>query len=173
MCAAADVVGTYLRYLADHSIEEALACLAPDFALEFAGAGFSMTKDQAATALGWDAGANGRLEWEVADETPPTVTIQGSEGNDFLDLIGIGRLAFRSVFTVSITGLISHQSHGVSWGDVALPEAMAPLIAWASEYESQELAEIYPKQQMSYSQPMAIRWVRLAKKWKAEATSQS
>lgn len=173
MGAAADIVGTYLRHLADHSLEEALACLTPDFAIEFAGAGFSMTKTQAATALEWDVGAKGRLDWEVVDETPQTVTIQGLEGNDFLDLIGIGRLPFRAVFTVSSVGLISRQLHDVSWGEVSLPEAMAPLIAWASEHDPQELAHIYPEQQMSYSRPMAIRWVRLAKRWQDEAWSES
>ncbi len=168
---ARQIVGVYLGYLADHALEQALACLSPDFALEFAAAGFSMTRAQAATALDWDAGVNGRLDWEVSDETPSTVTIQGFEANDFLELIGIGRLAFRSVFTVSATGLISHQFHETSWGEVSLQDAMAPLIAWASEHEAQELSEIYAEQQMSYTRPMAIRWVRLAKKWKTAVSS--
>ena len=117
---ALDIVRVYLDHLANHATQDALACLAPGFELEFAGAGFTMLKSQAATALEWDAGANGRLDWQLVEESPPTVTIQGSEGNDFLDLIGIGALGFRSGFTISPTGLISHQLHETSWGEVSL-----------------------------------------------------
>jgi hypothetical protein len=168
---ATDIVGAYLGHLADHSLQAALACLAPDFELEFAGAGFTLGKGQAATALEWDVGANGRLDWQLVDASLHTVTIQGSEGNDFLDLIGVGRLAFRSVFTVSPSGLISRQVHEVSWGEVSLSEAMIPLTTWASEHESEELAEIYPGEQMTYSRQMAVRWVRLAEKWKGATSS--
>ncbi len=163
---ATDIVGAYLEHVADHAIQDALACLAPEFKLEFAGAGFTMEKGQAATALEWDVGANGRLDWQLVDESLDTVTIRGSEGNDFLDLIGVGPLGFRSVFTISPTGLISHQLHEVSWGELSLSDAMVPLTMWASEHESEELAEIYPGGKMSYSGPMAVRWVRLAEKWK-------
>ena len=151
---ATDIVGVYLKHVADHAIPDALACLAPEFQLEFAGSGFTMSKSQAATALEWDVGANGRLDWQLVDKSPPTVKIQGSEGNDFLDLIGIGALGFRSVFTISATGLISHQLHEASWGEVSLPDAMAPLISWASEHYAEELAEIYPDGKMSYSGPI-------------------
>jgi hypothetical protein len=166
-----DIVRRYLDHLADHATQDALGCLAPDFELEFAGGGFKMSKDQAATALEWDAGANGRLDWRVVDESWPTVTIQGSEGNDFLDLVGIGPIAFRSAFTISPSGLIAHQLHETSWGAVSLSDAMAPLIAWASEHDPEELAEIYPEGRLSYSGPMAVRWVRLAGKWKAATTA--
>lgn len=164
---ALDIVSEYLGHLADHSVQDALGCLAPDFEMEFAGAGFKLTKDQAATALEWDAGANGRLEWQVVDESSSTVTIQGSEGNDFLDLVGIDAVGFRSVFTVSPAGLIAHQLHEPSWGPVSLADAMAPLIAWASEHDAEELAAIYPEGRMSYSGPMAVRWVRLAQRWRS------
>jgi hypothetical protein len=166
MSEATDIVGAYLNHVADHALHGALACLDPEFELEFAGAGFTMAKSQAATALEWDVGANGRLDWRVVDDSPDTVTIQGSEGNDFLDLIGVGPLAFRSVFTISPTGLISHQLHEASWGEVSLADAMIPLTTWAAEHEPEELAEIYPGGTMSYSGPMAVRWVRLAERWK-------
>ena len=168
---ATDIVRAYLEHVAGHTIEGALACLAPEFELEFAGAGFTMAKSQAATALEWDVGANGRLDWRVVDESPNTVTIQGSEGNDFLDLIGVGPLEFRSVFTISPTGLISRQLHEASWGEVSLSDAMLPLTTWASEHEPEELAELYPGGTMSYSGPMAVRWVRLAEKWKDSTSS--
>ena len=166
-----DIVDVYLKNVAAHAIEDALACLAPDFELEFAGAGFALTKSQTATALEWDVGANGSLEWHFAEESSSSVTVVGSEGNDFLDLVGVGRLAFRSIYTIASTGLISRQLHDVTWGEVSLPEAMAPLIEWASEYELEELNEIYPAGQMSYSGPMATRWVRLAQKWKADKSA--
>ena len=167
---AADIVATYLGHVSNHSLQEALACLTPEFELGFAGSEFTLGKSQTATALEWDVGANGRLEWRPVDESSHTVTIQGSEGNDFLDLIGVGRLSFRSVFTVSVDGLIARQVHDVSWGEVGLSEAMIPLTAWASEHEPEELAEIYPGEQMTYSRPMAVRWVRLARKWKDAIT---
>ena len=125
-----------------------------------------MGKDQTATALEWDVGANGRLDWKLVDESPHAATVQGSEGSDFLDLIGVGRLAFRAVFTLSPTGLICHHLHESSGGEISIQEAMLPLTTWASEHEPEELAAIYPGEQISYSGPMAVRWVRLAEKWK-------
>ena len=124
-------VGTYLEHVSAHAIEDALACLAPDFILEFEGTGVTLTKAQTARALEWDVGANGRLDWRVVEEVPPLVTIVGSEGNDFLDLIGVGSLDFQSVYTVAAAGLISHQLHEVSRGEVSFEDAMAPLTAWA------------------------------------------
>ncbi len=159
------IVGAYLEHVADHAIEDALACLAPDFILEFEGAGFTLTKAQTARALEWDVGANGRLDWRVVEELPPLVTIAGSEGNDFLDMIGVGSLDFQSIYTVAAAGLISRQLHEVSWGEVSLEDAMAPLTAWASEHAPEELNEICPEGQMVYSGPMAVRWVQLAQEW--------
>jgi len=130
-----------------------------------------MTMEQLAQALEWDAGANGRLDWHIAEEAPSSVTIEGSEGNEFLDLLGIESLGFRSVYTVGMSGLISHQLHEVSWGAVSLADAMAPLVAWATENEAGELDEIYRGGQMSYSGPMAVRWVQLARRWKSAAAS--
>ncbi len=161
------IVDGYLEYLAHHAIEDALARLAPDFGFEFAGAGFTLTKSQTARALEWDFGANSRLDWRVVEESPRAVTVLGSEGNDFLDLIGVGPLDFRSVYTVAATGLISHQLYEVSWGEVSIEDGMAPLTAWAAEHEPEELEEIYPGGHMVYSGAMAVRWVRLAQEWKS------
>ena len=161
------IVDTYLRHVADHATKDALACLEPGFTIEFAGAGFELTREQTALALEWDAGANGRLDWHVVEEGPSSVTIEGSEGNEFLDLIGIESLDFRSVYTVGMTGLISRQLHEVFWGPVSLADALAPLLAWAAEHEAGELDDIYPGGQMSYSGPMAVRWVRLARRWRS------
>ena len=166
-----NIVETYLGHVADHSVEHALACLAPDFILQFAGSGFSLTKAQAANALEWDVGANGRLRWSVIEESQTSVTVEGSEGNDFLDLVGIRPISFRSIYTVAPSGRISRQLHSVTWGDLSLEDAMAPLTAWAAQHEPQELNEIYPAGQMSYSGPMAARWVRLAQRWRSALSS--
>lgn len=161
------IVDEYLDRLADHAIEDALTYLAPDFVLEFRGEGTRLSKTQTASALEWDFGAGGRLDWIVGEESLGSVTVHGSEGNDFLDLIGVGLLSFRSVYTIAPSGLIIRQLHEVSQGEVSIENGMAPLIAWAAEADPEELNELYPGEQMVYTGPMAVRWVRLAKEWQA------
>ena len=133
--------------------------------LRFSGTEYAMSKEGAAQALAWDAGANGRIEWRVVSADDKHVTIEGHETNEFLALIGVGSLAFRSTFEVTEHGAIASQSHHVDWGRVTLETAMEPLVTWASKHEPDELANIYPAGQMVYTQEMAERWVALARRW--------
>ena len=160
-------VTDYLTHIDSHDVEAALSCLADTFELEFPGTGYSMTKEDARSALEWDAGTGGKLNWRIVDRAGRQLTIQGHETNQFLELIGIGELAFRSTFEVTEAGRIGRQIHEIDWGPTTLGQAMEPLLAWASENAPDDLAEIYPDGRMIYTRPMAERWVALARRWQS------
>lgn len=166
MSTAEDVVDRYLTRTNEHDVPAALDCLADSFELRFAGSEYAMTKDGLADALAWDAGTNGHNEWRVVEVDGPKVTVEGRETNEFLELLGIESLRFRSTFEVDDDGRILRQTHAVDWGDVTLGDALEPLIAWASRNEPDELEEIYPEGRMVYTEEMAGRWVALAHRWR-------
>lgn len=164
-----DTVVRYLTLANEHDVPAALACLADSFELRFAGSGYAMTKDAVVDALAWDAGTGGHHEWRVVEADGPTVTVEGRETNEFLELLGIEALPFRSTFEVGDDGRIRGQTHAVDWGDVTLEDAMDPLVAWASRNEPEELDAIYPEGRIVYTEEMARRWVALARRWRATA----
>ena len=166
MPTAEQAVNRYLTHLNEHNVRAALDCLAETFQLQFSGTDYVMSKEAAADALAWDAGAKGHLEWQVVSADERRVTVEGRETNEFLSLIGVGSLAFRSTFEVTERGKIERQSHHVDWGPVTLEAAMKPLVEWALQHEPDELAEIYPNGRMLYTRSMAERWVALARRWR-------
>ncbi len=143
-----------------------MSCLSETFQLEFAGTDFTMPKASARRALEWDVGTNGQVEWEIERVTTQEVRIVGHETNDFLQLIGIGKLAFRSRFEVS-AGVITQQVHEVDWGDTSIDEALRPAVEWATAREPDELAAIYPEGRLEYTRDMGERWVSLLRRWRA------
>lgn len=166
MSAPEDAVERYLTRTNEHDAPAALGCLADSFELRFAGSEFAMTRDALADALAWDAGTGGHHEWRVVEVDGPEVTVEGRETNEFLALLGIEALRFRSTFEVDDDGRILGQTHAVDWGDVTLEDAMGPLVAWASRDEPEELEAIYPEGRMVYTEEMARRWVALARRWR-------
>lgn len=166
MTQAEHTVRRYLDHANAHDVSGALACLDDAFELEFAGSGHVMPKGAVGAALGWDAGVQGRMDWEVVGADGPHVTITGQESNAFLSLLGIERLPFRSTFEVTENGSIRRQVHEVDWGDVSLDAAMQPLVEWARSHAPDELAEIYPEGRMHYTREAGARWVALAQRWR-------
>lgn len=160
------VVARYLAHVAAHDTARALDCLADTFELRFGGTDHVMSKASLANALAWDAGVNGRLEWEVVDADESLVTIAGRETNDFLEAIGADDMTFRSSFEVADDGRILRQHHHVDWGSVPFDAALKPLVDWAERHEPQELAEIYPDRTIIYTRRMGERWVALARRWR-------
>ena len=162
-----DVLASYLAQLNDHEIHRALEHLAEEFRLEFKG-GPTLSKSDLSSALGWDAGTQGRLEWSIVSETLETIAVEGEETNEFLTLLLIEPLAFRSEFRFNDDGLISHQVHDVDWTGVSVSDALAPAIEWATEHALDELAQAYPQGKMVYSEETGRRWVVLLRRWQAE-----
>lgn len=164
-----DVVRSYLDRVNAHNVDGALALLGPDFELEFEGSDVRMDRDAARRSLEWDAGVNGRLLWSIVADDEATVTVEGAESNDFLELLGIEALGFHSCFHVDASDLIARQVHRAEWPEPPLDEALAPVVAWARQYEPAEIAEIYAGDRITYTRHMAIRWVALLRRWR-EAT---
>lgn len=163
------VVRAYLDRVNAHDVDGAMAFLEPDFELEFEGTDARMDRDGARRALEWDAGVNGRLLWSIVADDEVTVTVEGAESNDFLELLGIDALGFRSCFHVDAADRIARQVHRADWPDPPLDEALAPAVAWAQQYEPEEIADLYRDGQIVYTRHMAIRWVALLRRWR-EAT---
>ena len=171
MTSARHAVERYLEAINAHDTDTALGCLAANFELRFSGSDYVMSREAAASAVGWDVGANGRLSWKVVSADENQVTIEGSETNDFLQLIGIGDLKFRSTYGVSPDGMIESQKHEVDWGILSLDAAMKPLIAWAAETAPAELEQIFPDGRMVHDAATARRWVTLARRWQLGTSS--
>lgn len=168
MSTAEETVDRYLTLANEHDVPAALGCLADSFELRFVGSEFAIGKDAIADALAWDAGTDGQNEWRVVGTDGPRVTVEGQETNEFLSLLGIEALRFRSTFEVDDDGRIASQTHRVEWGDVTLEDAMEPLVAWASRHEPEELDAIYPEGRMVYTEEMGLRWVALARRWRED-----
>lgn len=165
-----EAVNRFLGHVNDHDVDSALDCLADSFQLRFGDSSFAMPKESMSAALGWDAGADGHIEWRVVVAGERKVTIEGRETNAFLRLIGIDSLEFLSTYEINDDGLIVKQRHEVEQGAAGVELAMKPLVEWAAGEEPDELAEIYPDDQMVYNREMAERWVALARRWRRTAT---
>lgn len=159
------VVTAYLDAVNRHDVDQAMRHLSDGFRLEFAG-GPSMAKADMASMLGWDAGVEGRVGWEIVAEEASEVVVEGQETNEFFRLLDVGHLRFRSRFRVDDDGRITHQRHEVqSLGD-RYGEVLAEAVAWAQEHEPEELAEIYPQGRLIHSEAMGRRWVALLRRWR-------
>lgn len=165
MIGAKTTVNRYLSAVDRHDIDAALALLADDFELRFRG-GPTMDREALARAMGWDVGTQGSLEWEVVSEEGAEITVEGTETNEFLRLLGVPPLPFRSRFTVNEDRLIEHQLYEVDWSGVSMEDELAPAVRWAEEHAPGELAEIYPGRKLVYTEEMGRRWVALLKRWK-------
>lgn len=159
------IVTAYLDAVNRHDIDGALACLSDDFTLEFVG-GPAMGKAGMASAMGWDAGVGGRVQWEVVEEGAREVAVDGTESNEFFRLLGVGPLPFRSRFRVDDHGRIVRQRHQSQGPGSDYASALAEAVAWAERKEPEELAEIYPNGELVYSEAMGRRWVALLRRWK-------
>jgi len=165
--AGKDTVELYREAVNRHEVEEALSYLAEDFTLRFVGTDFEMSKSDARRALGWDAGANGHIEWEKVTGNAEHLTYEGKETNDFLQLIGIEELRFKTTFELDGDGQIREQLYELHLGQASPEEAMKPAVDWALRHRPSELHEIYPDGRLEYSEEMARRWVKLLREWKA------
>lgn len=165
-----DRLDAFLDAINHHEVDQAMSSLAEDFHLVFVGFGVSMTKEETRGALAWDAGANGRVSYTQIEILENTITGILTEENDFLRLVGIPELKSRNTYVLDEQGLINQQLYEPIPGQPSFQEAMQPAVTWAVEYRAAELAEIYPDNQMIYTEDMARRWVTLLQEW-CEATA--
>jgi len=167
-----DTVELYREAANRHQVEDALSYLAEDFTLRFVGTDFELSKSDVGRALGWDAGASGHITWEKVSSEADSATYEGRETNDFLQLIGIEELRFRSTFQLNGDGKLIRQHYESLPGQYpSVEDAMKPAVEWASRHRPSELQEIYPNGRLEYSEEMAQRWVMLLREWRA-ATAQ-
>lgn len=155
----------FLQALHAHDPEQALAFLAEDFRLEFVDYGSALTKEQTRAAFAWDTGTNGHVHYENLEVDGHQVTAIFTETNDFLRLVGIPALQARITYVFDAQGRITEQRYTMLPDQPSFQAAMQPAVAWAATHQAEELAEIYPDNQMIYSREMAERWVRLLKAW--------
>lgn len=157
----------YLGAINRHATGEAMSYLRDDFVLEF-GSGPKLGKPAVESALGWDAGTDGRIEWNVTEERANVIVIEGEETNEFLRLLGFEPLPFRSRFTFGDEGRIAHQAHEADWSGMSVDEALEPVVEWARTAAPEKLEEVYPEGRMTYTEAAGRGWVALLRRW-AEA----
>lgn len=165
-----DVVESYREAVNEHDIERALSYLSPDFRVLFVGTDFALSREQLREAMGWDAGANGRVVLELEKSEEGRAVYLGSESNDFLRLIGIPELKFRATFSLDEQGLIETQLYEKLPGQRSPEDAMKPAVEWASAERPDVLRRIYPDGRMIYTEEMARGWVALLEEWKRSET---
>jgi len=162
---------SYRNALNNHDKEKALTYLAEDFKLVFVDFNMTMTKDQVVDVLGWDVGANGKVTHGELHVSENTISGTFTEQNDFLKLIDIPQLKAKINYKFGEDGLIKKQLYEALPNQPSFLEKMKPAIDWASQYRKEELAIIYPNNQMLFNEKMARRWVALLKDWR-KATQQ-
>lgn len=165
MSDAERILRSYYDAVQRHDVDATLAHLADDFEIDFGG-GAVMDKKGAAVAYGWDAGVGGRVDWRIVEQEERSIVVQGEERNDFLELLGIDRIPFRSTFNIDDDGRIARQTYQADWGSHSVPDAMAPAIEWARVNAPEDLAEAYPEERLVYSEASARRWVALLRQWR-------
>ncbi len=156
----------YLDAHRRHDTDAVLSSLADDFQLKFPG-GFAMKKEDLRAALAWDTGVNGSLTYQNLREGENTIRGLFTERNDFFQLLGIEGLQSQQTFRFDQDGLIVEQIYEPIPDQSSWQEAMEPAIGWASQHRSEELVEIYPNNQMIYTEEMAKRWLILLREWRA------
>ena len=161
---------SYRNALNNHDKEKALTYLAEDFKLVFVDFDMTMTKDQVVDVLGWDVGANGKVTHGELHVSENTISGTFTEQNDFLKLINIPQLKAKIIYKFGEDGLIKEQLYQALPDQPSFLEKMKPAINWAAQYREEELAIIYPNNQMLFNEEMAKRWVVLLKDWR-KATS--
>lgn len=165
-----EIIERYRQAVNEHDLHRALACLASGFRLHFVGSEYSLSKEALSKAMGWDAGANGHVEWRQVGSSGSSFSYEGRESNEFLRLLGIPHLKFQTAFSVNSEGLIEAQRYQLLPDQPSSQEAMKPAVEWARRHRPQELEEIYPGGQMAYSEEMARRWILLLKEWRASSS---
>lgn len=160
-----DVLTSYFEHRNRHDNEGALAHLAEGFEIHFVG-GPTLTKQESSESLGWDTGANGRADWEIVEHTDDSIVVEGTETNDFLELLEVPAIHFQSVYWFTEHGLITRQRYRADWGDVRVQDAMEPAIEWAREHAPDQLKQAYPGGRMVYTEDAARRWVALLRRWR-------
>lgn len=169
------VVVRYLEAVADHDFPGALALLADDFELVFAGGGM-LGKRAMASAMGWDAGTGSVLRWEVVSAQDREVVVEAEETNEFLRLLELGPWPFRSRFTVDGGGRIVRQEYRVEQagppveerlGPVLAP-VLAPVLGMRPGGEPGALDGIHSEETgLVHTEEAGRRWVALLQRWRA------
>lgn len=160
-----EVLRRYYEHRNRHETAAAEAYLAKSLEIQFVD-GPTLNRQQVADAGGWDVGARGSVEWTVVETDGDRVVIRGTETNEFLRLLAIPPIRFDSTFWFDDEGLITRQRYRADWGDVSLPDALEPAVAWAREHAPDELEKVYPGGKMVYTEDAARRWVALLTRWR-------
>ena len=156
---------SYRNALNNHDIEKALSFLAENFKLVFIDFDMTMTKEQVVDVLGWDAGANGKVTHGELQIFENTIASIFSEQNDFLKLIDIPELKAKITYEFGEDGLIEQQLYEALPNQPSFEKRMRPAVEWAMVHRKEELAVIYPHNQMVFNEEMARRWVALLQEW--------
>ena len=157
---------SYRNALNNHDVEKSLSFLAEDFKLVFVDFDMTMTKEQVVDVLGWDAGANTKVTHGELQVFENTIASIFSEQNDFLKLIDILELKAKIAYEFGEDGLIKQQLYEALPNQPSFEKRMGPAVEWAMEHRKEELAIIYPNNQMVFNEEMARRWVALLQEWR-------
>jgi hypothetical protein len=155
-------------YLTADTLEEALACLSPEYRLWFEtreGAGLS--KSEVAEMLQWDFALHPKRRFSPVRREDGAYVFEVHEENDFSRLIDFPGWDAVSSFWLDEAGLIKGQLYVPRAGQPEWRPYLEPALPWLREHRAGELERIFPQGRLHQSAEAARRWVKVLADWRA------
>ncbi len=156
----------YIQAVNDHDIDRVMGFLADDFQLHFTEYEMTLSKAQMRDVLGWDKGVNGKVSYDQLKMEADSITGIFTERNEFFKLLGIDSLRAEVKYRFDNSGLISVQTYRALPDQPSFQNELEPAVEWARKNRPDEIAEIYPQDQINFNEEMGRRWVALLKEWR-------
>ncbi len=156
----------YIQAVNDHDIDRVMGFLADDFQLHFTEYEMTLSKAQMRDVLGWDKGVNGKVTYDQLKMEADSITGIFTERNEFFKLLGIDSLRAEVKYRFDNSGLISVQTYRALPDQPSFQNELEPAVEWARKNRPDEIAEIYPQDQINFNEEMGRRWVALLKEWR-------
>lgn len=158
-------------FLTADTEDEAMRHVADDFALLVVrsdGSARALDRDQLADAAGWRTATNTRYTYK--DLWFEGKKAQGvfSESSDFYRLLDSEGWTARLTFRFDDAHKITSIDYEPLSDQARVGAAMSEAVAWARQNRPDELAAIYPNDEIVRSGEAARRWIELLHAWRAD-----
>lgn len=163
-----EVFESFTDALERHDIDTALSYVAEDFVLRDPQSSYRGDRDSFRVMLGWDVAVGGSTDFRDIQVDGDTVHARAVETNRFMRLLGIEQGEFRLTFVIRDGLLREEIISGSTEFMRSIEEALQPVVKWAEVHHPEELAKVYPNQQLVYSQETGRRWIELLENWRKD-----
>jgi len=165
---ALHIVEEFLGAANRHDIAAALDLLADDFVFRDDESGDGTDKAWMEELFGWDKEIDAQASYnKLTVDEDGTVFGEFAETNLLYAELGMKETRCALRFRVE-AGKIVEQAIEQAIGDgPTFEDSLEPFLIWADENAPEELDDIQPEGQISFTAEMARKWLALIRKWKA------